>query len=215
MAKKPKTPGTSGSPTRAVQKPGRQPGNKTTKPPAKAAAKKPGTPQRRSAKAPPRPAARRSADAGRVAVALKRLDAAHRATREQGEALLAVADEIRHAAETRVLDRLAADVLEQQLLRDLALLAQVLRVDAEGIAEPLKPLRLTAAAVLAWFREHLGLDADRSPGDVLELEASRLTAYEVAGPAPQDGLVRVRVKACGWKRHGRTVVPPLVEVIPA
>jgi hypothetical protein len=166
---------------------------------------------RRPLRVPLKP--RGTPNARRVAQAVKRLNAAHRAAFERGESLLALADQIGAAAETRLLDRIVGEARDRSLLRDIAALDAVLRSSTTTLPPTISPFRLLPTALIEWLRDRFGLVTDRDPGEELDVNAARIDQFDVSGDLPKSGLVRVRITDSGWKRNGRIVVPPCAVVV--
>ena len=156
----------------------------------------------------PGPAAIAEARAGVVRASEKLADRLARLER--------VADGIEGAAVEKVLAASVAELVDDQLLRDLGDLQRAFAsVAVGGLPGEIEPFRHLPEAVLRWMQSRFGLTPYLEAGKVLQVPSERLDGFAIAGDrgeAPAGLLVRLRVLAPGWKRGGEVVVPPRAEI---
>src|SRR5688572_21589078 len=157
--------------------------------------------------------ARRPAAAGKDRAAVERarraLAKATDALAARASALSVVADRIAAAAVDGERDALATELGADRILRDVLELKDAFAAAPAGSLPPaLEVLRKLPDALLDWVSRRFGVQPYLKRGDELELPAERLAGYELDGPPPARGLVRVRILAPGWKRAGRVLVKP-------
>lgn len=154
------------------------------------------------------------ASARKVAAAVKAFDSAQQTASARAASLLSVADDLGNAAVARMLDALVKDLADRMILRDLAALNHVLESAPPGVLPPdLEAQRLTPMALLAWLRDHFGLEPHLQCGQVIEIPIERTKRFRTLGPveAQSGALAAVRVVEPGWNRNGRPLVLPCVE----
>lgn len=175
-----------------------------------------GQPAKDRSKSPRRRPA--SASARKVVAAVKAFDRAQQTASARAASLLNVADDLGNAAVARMLDALVKDLADRMILHDLAALNHALESAPPGVLpSDLEAQRLTAMALLAWLREHFGLEPHLECGQVIEIPVQRLERFRTICQiqAPPGALIAVRVVESGWNRQGRPVVLPCVEPVPA
>lgn len=158
---------------------------------------------------------RRSAEVRRVAAALNRFTRAQDAAAARGADLLAVANTLQTAVVVQRDDTLVHDLLERQLPRDILALRDALAKSPPGsLSEELEALRLLPDALVNWLGEQFGLAPTGATGGEIELPAGRLSQFDCDFdlPASPETLVRIRVVAAGWKRGGKAMAPPRVQL---
>jgi hypothetical protein len=155
-----------------------------------------------------------SATSGQIHATLVAYRRAQDDLHARGLDLLAIADSIGTNAVREFRTRLHAQLIEARILDDLTALSQLVEDADGGLPEPFGQFKLLPAAVLQWIDQHLGLRQHLHIGDIFEIPAAELAAFEVAGDASPDlpALVFVRVVRPGWKHDRTVIVPPKVEV---
>jgi hypothetical protein len=156
---------------------------------------------------------RRTPAAGKDRAAVERarraLAKATDALGARASALSSVADHIADAAVERERDALATELAADRILRDVLELREAFAAAPAGSLPPdVEVQRKLPEALLDWVSRRFGVQPYLERGDELEVPAERLSGYELDGPPPVRGLVRVRVLAPGWKRAGRVLVKP-------
>lgn len=149
-----------------------------------------------------------------LAAAIRAFDLAQRVATAKATSLGKLVDFIGEAAVERKLNELTDDLAVRLVLRDIAALAEAVSSSPVGSLPPaLERLRLLPEALMAWLREHLGLEPYLERGQHLEIPAERLSRFTTSGPinAATGSLVQVVVVDPGWNRNGRQLVPPHVE----
>jgi hypothetical protein len=162
------------------------------------------------------PAAQRSPDRRRTAAAIERLRKAQAVAAARADDLLAVAHDLGKAAVAKVMDDMAAELVDRQLLRDLIALQVAFDQAQNALPEDMGRLNLVPEALLGWLADRFDLVPDLKPGQEMTVSVSRLVErFDVASgqPAPATGPVRIRVLEAGWKRGGKCVVRPHVAVL--
>ena len=158
----------------------------------------------------------RTQEVRRVAGAIKRFARAQDAAVARGADLLAVAGSLKAAAIGSRDDTLVQDLVERQLLRDILAWREALAKAPRGsLPEDLECLRLLPDTLVQWLGERFGLEPTRAVGEELELPVSQLGQFACDSCIPADAapLVRVRVVAAGWKRSGKVLIPPQVQLV--
>ena len=127
--------------------------------------------------------------------------------------LLAVADGLGRTAVESCKANMVCSLVEDELLVDLKRLQEYL---ASALGVP-ADLQLVAEAALNWLTRHFELTEHLRRGQTLEVPAPQMGEYELDGPQPDPGgsLVQLRVMTPGWKRRGRSIIPPRVTALPA
>jgi hypothetical protein len=124
-------------------------------------------------------------------------------------ALSVVADSIAGAAVEAEREALATELAADRILRDAVELRQAFAAAPAGSLPPaVEALRKLPDALLDWASRRFGVQPHLERGDELEVPADRVSGYELDGPPPPRGLVRLRILAPGWKRAGKVLVKP-------
>jgi hypothetical protein len=134
---------------------------------------------------------------------------------ERATALAAVADEIAAVATEAERERLAAAMVADRLPRDLVELREALAASPPGaLPSALEVLRRLPDMALAWAEHHLGVAPTHRAGQELQVPAERLSSFDLDGPPPSAGLVRIRILAPGWKRGAHVLARPRAALLP-
>ncbi len=138
-------------------------------------------------------------------LALKRMKRAVSVAVSSGDAVVRSAEAIAQTAATRTKAQLLTSLLDDEVLTTLYGLP-----DSEGMADIESALRLHSA----WLREHFELEPLYERGQVLEIPAERLAAFDVPdakGQSPK-AICALRIVASGWKQGSKVVRKPVATV---
>lgn len=148
------------------------------------------------------PRHRRARSARGLEAALTRLRRAVAVTVSRADAVLASSDAIAALSADRAKEMLIRSLLDDGVLAALYSLSPS---DATSTA-----LRMHAR----WLRERLGLEPLYEQGQVLEIPAARLSAFDLvdgAGAHLSD-ICRISILAAGWKQGERVLRKPVASV---
>ena len=141
---------------------------------------------------------------------LERLESSFDVARNRMTDVAVVADAIGASAIDARLNAMARAAVADNLARDLVLARS--RLDSGALIDPVefRSLLLLIDAMLAWFREHVGLEPELSAGQVLDLRASALGRFEMEAPTVPTSaeIIRVRIDQPGWRRAGTRFAKP-------
>jgi hypothetical protein len=184
---------------------------KTRKKTRRAAAKKPQKrpAAKRKARVAASPRGVTPADVRRIDAAVRKFDQAQQTAAARGADLLAVVAALGAAAVEESQAKLAAQLADRELLRDILAMKDAFAVALPGsLPAEFERLRLLPDALVQWLSDALALAPSAEQGE-MEVPAAKLARFECDFQSPEDAnqLVRVRVASRGWNRNGSCVVP--------
>ena len=173
------------------------------------------TKPKRKAKRKASVASRPTAGARSVRRVLERLESSFDVARHRMTDVAVVIDAIGAAAIEARLHAMARAAVAENLARDLVLVRA--RLDSGGLIDPIefRSLLLLIDAMLAWLREHVGLEPELSVGQVLDLRPAALDRFEMSTAAASmpGSVVRVRIDQPGWRRGRAALAKPRATLL--